>query len=110
MAEFKVPDSMPQDLLLIQEMVGVLKLPKQDPTTKTDEDESSSSSESDISSSDGEDEKEQGADSEDEIEAKLVNVGEGDSDPSSEKSPYVMVFSIPFPHSSNQSSTVALKL
>ena len=96
MAEFKVPDSMPQDLLLIQEMVGVLKLPKQDPAPKMDEDESSSS-ESDISSSDGEDEKEQAADSEDEIEAKLVDVGDEDSDPLSEKLAYVVALLITFP-------------
>ncbi|KAF5323539.1 hypothetical protein D9611_005585 [Ephemerocybe angulata] len=74
MSGFKIPDSIPQDLLLIQEMVGVPEPPKPEPVQEMEED----LGDDDISSSDG-------GDSEDEIEAKLVLDTQEDSDPASDK-------------------------
>ncbi|KAF6766731.1 Gar1/Naf1 RNA binding region-domain-containing protein [Ephemerocybe angulata] len=74
MSGFKIPDSIPQDLLLIQEMVGVPEPPKPEPVQEMEEE----LGDDDISSSDG-------GDSEDEIEAKLVLDTQEDSDPASDK-------------------------
>ncbi|RXW22690.1 hypothetical protein EST38_g3166 [Candolleomyces aberdarensis] len=81
MSEFKVPVSIPQDLLLIQELVGLPERPRT-PVVEAKEEDSSSDSE-DISSSGSEDNSE---DSEDEVAANLVVDGADDSDPQSPKS------------------------
>ncbi|KAJ2927500.1 hypothetical protein H1R20_g9597, partial [Candolleomyces eurysporus] len=81
MSEFKVPVSIPQDLLLIQELVGLPERPRTPVVEAKDEDSSSDSE--DISSSDSEDNSE---DSEDEVAAKLVVDGADDSDPPNPKS------------------------
>lgn len=82
MSGFKIPESVPQDLLLIQEMVDI---PPPAPKFVQKMDEESSSG--DISSSDSEDE---GENSEDEIEANLVMADNDDSDPAPEKNVYVI--------------------
>lgn len=83
MSEFKIPDSIPQDLLLIQEIMGLPEPPRSTPVTREKDDEVSSDSEDseDISSSSSEDEN-----SEEEVEANLVVDSEGDSELASPKS------------------------
>jgi H/ACA ribonucleoprotein complex non-core subunit NAF1 len=80
MSEFKLPNSIPQDLLLIQELVGAPEPPKAPVVQAKDEDSSSDSD--DISSSGSEDDE----DSEDEVAANLVVDGADDSDSASPKS------------------------
>lgn len=59
---FKIPSTIPQDLLLIQDLIGPV-IPPARPTPPVDEDDSVSSS--------GE-----STDSADEVEANLISVGE----------------------------------
>ncbi|KAH6917052.1 Gar1/Naf1 RNA binding region-domain-containing protein [Coprinopsis sp. MPI-PUGE-AT-0042] len=79
MAEFKLPGSVPQDLLLIQELIG----PIEQPTVKVDAKQAVSETSDDISSSGSESEDGEN-DSEDEVVANLLMTG-GDSEPASPK-------------------------
>ncbi|TFK19963.1 NAF1-domain-containing protein [Coprinopsis marcescibilis] len=80
MADFKIPDPIPQDLLLIQELIGPVE--PENPSVTLQEKPSDVNGEEDISSSGSEDEA--GNDSEDEVAANLVTMGE-DSAPASPK-------------------------
>lgn len=78
MAEFKVPGGIPQDLLLIQELIG----PVEQPSVKVEEKQVLSENSDDISSS-GSESEDGGNDSEDEVMANLLVTGEESENASS---------------------------
>ena len=90
MSGFKIPNDIPQDLLLIQEMVGLHEPPKVGPVAQSTKIQDTNAD--DVESSDGDV-------SEDEIEAKLFEETK-DSEPASPVA-YVLVFSIITAHSWN---------
>lgn len=68
MNEFKVPDSIPQDLLLIQDIVGIRRQP---PEPEIEDDDINSSGSSDDSSSD-DSSSDDSSDEVNEVEANLI--------------------------------------
>lgn len=74
MNEFKVPDSIPQDLLLIQDIIGTIQNPvqKQPPETKIDDEDIDSSGSSDDSSSDDSSSDDDSSEEVDQVEADLI--------------------------------------
>ena len=71
MNEFKVPDSIPQDILLIQAIVGTNPVPRQPLESKIEDEDIDSSGSSDDSSSD-DSSSDDSSDEVNEVEADLI--------------------------------------